>query len=189
MVKIKAIIFDLDGVLVDSIPAHYEAYKRACLDLMIKISKDDYAKTTGLAWQESIPIFSKVKDKEKVQFIHDKKIKYLESCLNKSKPIEIMLNFLKFCENKYRLALATSGSEKSTNLLINHLNIKKYFNAIITEKDVKKAKPDPEIFLLAAKKINVKPKECLVVEDSDYGFEAAQKAGMSCLKVSFFKEK
>jgi len=187
MAKIKAIIFDLDGVLINSIPAHFAAYELACQDFGIKINLEDYTKTTGLSWQKSIPIFTGIKNPDKIKEIHDKKNNYLKSCLNRAEPIDFMVDLLKFFRKKYLIAVATSASEESTNLLIDKLKIRKFLNVIITAKDVENAKPDPEIFLLSAKKIGIGPKNCLVIEDSDYGIEAARKAMMHYIKISFSK--
>jgi HAD superfamily hydrolase (TIGR01509 family) len=95
--------------------------------------------------------------------------------------VEKLLRLLK--EKKLRIALSSSSARHWIDLILARLKIRGFFEVVVSREEVKKSKPWPEIYLLTAKKLSLTPKECLVLEDTPPGIEAAKKAGMKCLAV------
>lgn len=180
---IKALLFDMDGVLVDTTSANFEAYKQACAEEDIVISYDEYVKQLGRSWKESIPLFARTADSATVKRIHDRKNVLYQETVSHTKLIPHIMALLTVIHKRYKTALVTGASVDATELVLSHHNLKQYFDVILTSKEYTKGKPDPECFLLAAKRLGVKPNECLVFEDSDTGFAAAANAGMLYLDV------
>jgi len=92
-----------------------------------------------------------------------------------------LFELLSKLKGNYKLAVASSSSHKLIDIIINRLNIRSFFDDFVSGADVVNSKPDPEIFLLTAKRLGVKPENCLVIEDSSHGVKAAKDAGMKCI--------
>ncbi len=182
---IKGIIFDMDGVLVDSHDIYYENWNGVFEDNFgVSISKLDFAKHLG----ESALHFTEV-------FLHKNNIEADSNELLK----QIMKNHytlkdkvilkknvpetLKKLKGKYKIALATGALKEMALDYLTRLNIKEYFDFIIAGDEVKRAKPEPEIFLKAARGLKLKPEECVVVEDARLGVIAAKRANMYAVSI------
>jgi len=183
---IKAVIFDMDGVLTDSEVLKAESWKRILEEFGVKEGDKWYIKNMGNPGIE----LSKQATKEfnllidyKTFFKKNREI-YLQ-ILNKEGtiPIKEAINFLKSLpKEKLKIGLASSEYEKIIKQHLNSIKILHLFNAITSGADeTEKGKPNPEIYLITAKKLGIKPKECIVIEDSSPGIEAAKRAGMKCI--------
>lgn len=186
---IKAVIFDLDGVIVDTAHYHYVAWQKLAKELGITFTEKENEKLKGVSRMRSLEIILELGgislSDEKKEELATKKNSWFVDYIEAIKPEEIfkgvkqMLNSLR--ESGYKVALASSSKNAETVLRL--LEIKGFFDAVVDGTMIIKSKPDPEIFLLAASKVGVNPNECVVFEDAEAGVEAAIAAGMKCVGV------
>ncbi len=184
--SIKGIIFDVDGVIFDSEKLHAEAWKSVfekrnifLADDKSGVGRSDREFLLELKEKGAIPQHMNILEiqKEKLSILIELSNKNVELFPK----VKELLNLLK---KKYVLAVA-SNSDKSFILnVIRNTNILHYFRSVLAINDVKEPKPSPEIYLLAAEKIGLKPQECVVIEDSTFGIEAAKRAKMKCIAIA-----
>ena len=188
MSKIKAVIFDMDGVLIDAKDWHYEALNQA-LDLFgYKITRYDHLVTfDGLPTKKKLEMLSIEKGLPKGlhKFInHMKQIYTMEHVYMKCKPLfchQYALSKLK--AEGYGLALASNSVRITIDMMMEKADLQKYLDFTLSNQDVTKSKPDPEIYLTAINRFGLRPDECLVVEDNPNGIKAALASGAHLLKV------
>ncbi|QCX32765.1 beta-phosphoglucomutase [Caloramator sp. E03] len=187
--SVKGCIFDLDGVIVDTAKYHYLAWKRLAKELGFEFTIKDNERLKGVSRMKSLEILLEIgglnfDDETKIKLAEKKNNWYVEY-ISKIDKSEIFIGVEKFLislrENGIKTALGSAS--KNAMIILNNLGIEKYFDAIIDGNKVKKAKPDPEVFLLAAKELNIEPKDCVVFEDAEAGIEAAKNAGMYVIGV------
>lgn len=187
--SVKGCIFDLDGVIVDTAKYHYLAWKRLAAELGFEFTIKDNERLKGVSRMKSLEILLEVgglnfDDETKIKLAEKKNNWYVEY-ISKIDKSEILIGVEKFLkslrENGIKTALGSAS--KNAMIILSNLEIEKYFDAIIDGNKVKKAKPDPEVFLLAAKELNLDPKDCVVFEDAEAGIEAAKNAGMYAIGV------
>ncbi len=179
----KAIIFDMDGVIIDSEPLHFELERELLEEFGGKVSKEEHETFVGTTDYHMWDTFKNKFDLEPSieEFIEMKKKKFVQN-IHRVKLIENFHGFLvKVHEEGYAVALASSNNKKAVDSIIENFGLDKYFKVAISGEDVTNGKPNPEIFLKAANKINAEPYECLVIEDSTNGVIAAKAAGMKCV--------
>jgi len=189
--SIKAVIFDLDGVVVSTDDYHYRAWKVMADEEGIYFDKTINERLRGVSRMESLEIILEKADKEytneeKVQMAEKKNSLYRE-LLNELTPNDILpgvMNVLEDLKAK-NIKIAIGSSSKNTPMILGKIGLKDYFDAVADGNDIKNSKPDPEVFLLAARKIGMEAKECLVVEDADAGVEAALAGNMKVLAVGY----
>jgi beta-phosphoglucomutase len=186
---ITAFIFDLDGVLVDTAKYHFIAWKKLADELGIPFTEHDNERLKGVSRMDSLDIILSIggvilSDKKKVE-LADKKNLWFVDFVNNMSPDEIfpgVKDLLKSIKAKgFGVALASSSKNAPTVLRL--LKIDNLFDAVVDGTMVKQAKPDPEIFLLAAKMLGKQPSECIVFEDAEAGVEAAKSAHMKCVGI------
>lgn len=180
---IKAFIFDMDGVIADSEPLHIAAEKAVMKSFGVKISTHKLHSYTGVTSKFMFDDLIKTYHLPVTfdQMFQAKEKIYFKLLQTKLKPISGVITFLHHLQKRgYLLAVASSSDRKYVTYILQKLGIFPLFKAIVTGNDVKKGKPDPEIFLKAAKLLKVKPSACVVIEDASYGVTAAKKAGMTC---------
>lgn len=180
---IKALLFDLDGTLIETEEANFEAYRAACKFYGYDISYRDFKEYTGKHYSLFLPKLIKSEDKEIIRKIYSKKKELYPKFAYLAKQIPQTIQVLKENYNKYKTALVTTASGEAVNMWLGVFHLNGYFKETISGDDVIHKKPDPEAYLLAAKKLGVKPQECLVFEDHPIGFEAAMQAGMKFLDI------
>ena len=190
---IKGIIFDLDGVLVSTDEMHYQAWKRLAEELGITgFTREDNRRQRGVSRMASLEVVLEKADRsyseeEKVQLAEKKNNYYLEllehmddsALLEGVKPV---LEKLK----KRGLLLAVGSASKNAPAILGKTGLTPYLDKVSCGLDTTKSKPDPEVFLVAAKKLELAPEECLVVEDSAAGIQAAAAGNMKSLGVGPF---
>jgi len=181
---IKAIIFDMDGVIVDSEPVHIKAEKQTMIKYGIDISTKELQKYTGTTakfmFTELIKkynlntTFKKIfNEKEQILF----KLLEKDICLTKG-----VISLIKNLKQKgIQLGIASSSHKKLINFIFKKLNITHFFDSIISAENIKHSKPNPEIFLKSSEDLGINPNNCLVIEDAELGVKAAKNAGMRCI--------
>ncbi len=187
---IKAVIFDLDGVLVTTDVLHFKAWKELAEELgIMNFTKADNARQRGVSRMASLEVVLEKSDKvyteeEKIAFAEKKNTNYVKSLdtLSESDVLPGVDKFLKFLKEK-GIKTAVGSASKNAPLILDKTKLLNEFDAISSGLDTTRSKPDPEVFLIAAKKVDVEPCDCLVVEDSDAGIEAAKAGGMLALAV------
>lgn len=185
----KAFIFDLDGVIVDTAKYHYLAWRELALQLGFDFTMEQNERLKGVSRVRSLEILL---DLGKVHLEEDQKSKYLKEkneqylqYIAKMDHSEILpgiddlLHYLKL--NKVPFSLGSAS--KNARLILETLDLIDLFDAIVDGNDVSTAKPDPEVFLIAAQKLGVQPEDCIVIEDAQAGIEAANKAGMISIGI------
>jgi len=177
-----AYIFDFDGVLVDTMAAHFKCYEKACAEAGVPLDKAQFYSQAGMSGAEQIAYFAaKAGKKVDVGPVYRRKKELYAEYINLAtliKPNYMLLKNLKAAGVK--LAIASGSSRGSMLPLIEKFGIP--YDALVTAEDVNRGKPDPELFLKAAEKLGVPAGDCTVVEDSDAGVEAGRRAGMSVLR-------
>lgn len=190
---IRGIIFDLDGVLVSTDELHYRAWKRLAEELGITgFTKEDNRRQRGISRMASLEIVLEKSDKtyseeEKMELAERKNNYYLEllESMDDSAVLEGVKEVLQKLKSKGVL-LAIGSASKNAPIILEKTGLMPYLDKISCGLDTTKSKPDPEVFLVAAKKLELAPEECLVVEDSAAGIEAAKAGKMASLGVGPF---
>jgi beta-phosphoglucomutase len=186
---IKACIFDLDGVIVDTAHYHFLAWKRLAKELGIELTLEDNEKLKGVSRARSLDIILELggvslseHDKE---VLSNKKNSWFVDYVERMVPEEIFPGVKQLIQ-KLRaqgLKVGLASSSKNARTVIKLLQIQNDFDAVVDGGMIVHSKPHPEIFLLAAHKLNVDPKDCLVFEDAEAGVEAAIAAGMKVIGI------
>ena len=183
----KAVIFDMDGTLVDSTKADFLAWQQLFSYYNQQLTFSDYIPLLGMKSSQVVKDFLPVNTEEEVQFALTKKLVFFHEIISEDGiyPVPFADVFLKqISQYNIPLALATSSRRAKMEMVMEKLNLLIYFDTVITGGDVKDGKPSPEIFLLAAEKLNMLPEDCIVFEDAANGVKAAKNAGMKCVALS-----
>lgn len=188
MKKIKAVIFDMDGVLIDAKEWHYEALNKALGLFGYEISRYDHLVTyDGLPTDKKLEMLSIEQGLPEGlhDFINKLKQKYtMDHIYLECKPTfahEYALARLK--EEHYHIAVASNSIRNTVQLMMEKSGLLKYLDFYLSNQDVNKPKPDPEIYLTAIRKLGLEAGQCLVVEDNKNGIEAAKEAGAHVMQV------
>jgi len=182
----KGVLWDMDGVLVDTGDFHYQAWVRT-LDLYkIPFSRAEFNNTFGMNNRAIIQILLGEKFNEELfnQISDQKEVLFRQLICGMAKPLPGVLEALDYFRAKgYRQAIASSAPLENIDALIDEMHIRNYFDAISSGYNMA-GKPSPDVFFAAAKAIRVPSQNCLVIEDSVTGVEGARRAGMTCLAVT-----
>ncbi len=187
--NIKASLFDLDGVIVDTAKYHFIAWRDLAAKLGFVFTEEDNERLKGVSRMASLDILLEVggknyDDATKQALATEKNENYLKY-INKMTPDEVLPGAEKFLKELkaagYKIALGSASKNAMT--ILNRLNLTSLFDAIIDGNMVSAAKPDPEVFLKGAAALGVKPEECVVFEDAEAGVEAALAGGMKCVGI------
>ena len=188
MNKIKAVIFDMDGVLIDAREWHYEALNYALAYFGFEISRTDHLLTfDGLPTSRKLDMLSKISGlPERLHSLinalkqkHTMRMIYQECGINFVH--KYALSRLK--REGYSLAVASNSIRKTVDAMMEQAKLAEYLSFSLSNEDVSAAKPDPEIYSLAISRLGLKPSECLIVEDNPRGIEAAKGSGAFVLEV------
>jgi beta-phosphoglucomutase len=186
MNTLEAVIFDMDGVLTETSRQHYLAWKQLANELGFEITEDINEQIKGISRLESLDIVlkagsmaDKFSESEKYDLASKKNLIYqsLIKEFTKENLSEGALELLISLKNN-NIKIALASVSKNAQFLLQAMNIRDYFNAIADPSEVKQGKPAPDIFLMAAKKLGVKPENCVGIEDAFAGVESIKSAGM-----------
>ncbi len=180
----KALIFDCDGTLADTLPVHFQTWSASLQAVGADISRDWYYKYCGTSAQEMLQIlkdsFGYQFDSEAIAF---ERQKHYQSLLNTVKEVQAVANIVRSHYKKVPMAVASGGEKVVLEATLDNINLRDFFEVVVSIDDVERGKPEPDIFLLAAQRLSVAPQDCIVYEDSDGGLEAARRAGMRAIDV------
>ena len=187
--EIKGCIFDLDGVIVDTAKYHYLAWKRLADQLDINFTLEDNERLKGVSRMDSLEIILKIGKRKlnrelKEKYAHMKNEWYIDY-ISKMTPDEILPGSIKFINELKGAGIKTAlgSASKNTPLILKRVGMEKMFDAVVDGNIVSRAKPNPEVFIVAAGMIKVKPENCVVFEDAVAGVQAAINAGMTCVGI------
>ncbi len=184
---LRAVIFDLDGVLVDSYRAHYESWRLTAAECGVAFSEPDFARTFGWTSREIIRRVWKLESptEERVRAIDDRKEALYREIISRDFPhvdgARELVDALRAAG--CRLAIGSSAPPENVALSIERLGGAHLFDAVVHGRDVTRGKPDPQVFLLAAERLGVSPRCCVVIEDAVAGIAAARRAGMASVAL------
>jgi beta-phosphoglucomutase family hydrolase len=180
----KAYLFDCDGTIADSMPLHYIAWKKALAEWNCEFSEELFYAWGGMSVAEIITALNRERGLQMPveQVSHRKEDLYFEN-LDQLKAVPEVMEHIEASYGRIPLAVVSGSTRDSVTRSLTALKILDRFDTLVCAGDYKKSKPDPEPFLIAAEKLSVAPKDCLVFEDSDMGIQAATAAGMASVKV------
>ncbi len=185
----RAVIFDLDGVLVSTDDLHYKAWKRMATEEGIPFDEKDNQRLRGVSRMESLDIILEKSSKtytknEKLELAGRKNAYYIEMIQGLSER-DLLPGALATIKRLKAAGVkqAIGSSSKNTPAILSRLGLEDFFNAVADGNQIQNSKPAPDVFLLAARLLGVLPDNCLVVEDADAGVEAALAAGMKVLAM------
>ena len=182
----QAIIFDCDGTLADTMPSHYEAWMVTMLRYGIEFNEDEFYAMGG--WptlQVAQFLLDRTPPKTPItaaQIMVEKEAEF-ETALKLIQPIHPVVDVARRHHQKLPMAVASGGLRHIVDAILEHIGINEIFQAIVTCEDVSRHKPEPDIYLEAARRLNVAPELCLAYEDTDPGVQAAYSAGMQVVDV------
>jgi len=181
---IRALIFDCDGTLADSMPLHWEAWQVILQRHGLQFSEQRFYALGGvpsrdilreLCREQGIPI-------DPLAIAREKEAAYLER-LPRIRPIEPVIAIARAHRGQLPLAVASGGSRHIIERVLRHLGIREWFEVVVTNEDVTRQKPAPDIFLEAARRLGVPPAQCRAYEDTELGLESIRAAGMEAVDV------
>lgn len=186
---IPAIIWDVDGTLVDTAEQHFHAWAKLAAEIHKPFTRADFAATFGMRNPEIIrKLFFPDADDEQCKKLGERKEDFYRASVREHGTqllpgVAQLLDL--FAAAKWPQAVGSSAPPGNIDLLLGLTDTQRYFAAVVTGDDVKRGKPDPEVFLTAATKLSVEPQWCVVFEDAVTGVEAARAGGMRCVAVTF----
>ena len=189
MVEVKACLFDLDGVIVDTAKYHFIAWRELASELGFEFTEEHNEKLKGVSRMTSLEILLGVggitlPEEKKIELATRKNERYV-SYIMKMTPDEILPGVVDFLEQLKVKGIKTAigSASKNATVILERLELMSRFDVIIDGNRVSKAKPDPEVFLKGAGALGVPPAECVVFEDAAAGIEAAINGGMKCVGI------
>lgn len=189
MTNIKACLFDLDGVIVDTAKYHYLAWKRLANELGFEFTEEDNERLKGVSRMKSLDILLEIGgvsfDEETKEAFAAKKNAWYVEYISKMDSSEILPGVLDFLRelNKNGIKISLGSVSKNAMTILKNVGLVEYFDAVIDGTKITHAKPDPEVFLKGAEELGVELKHCVVFEDAQAGIEAAINAGMYSIGV------
>lgn len=187
--RIKACLFDLDGVLVDTARFHYLAWKQLAGRLGFDFTETDNERLKGISRMDSLDILLEIgkvhlSPGEKLQYAEEKNTVYLQY-VSQMTPDDVLPGVRDFLHElkETGILIGLGSASKNARLILQRTNIEKIFNVVVDGNLITKAKPDPEVFALGARLLEVEAENTLVFEDAIAGVQAAHNAGMKCIGI------
>ena len=183
----KAVIFDWDGTVADTKKTVMESFRRVLSEAGCTISDEFIERRIGVGtrkiMEDALRECGIDFDEEALEKLVERKIEYQAEMTGAVDLFEGAVELLDTLYGRVKIALATMGPRKVVDKLLSEKSIRRYFDVVVTADEASRPKPNPEIFLQAARRMKVRSEECLVVEDSIFGVKAAKAAGMGCIAV------
>jgi len=180
----KGIIFDCDGTLADTMPLHWRAWQLIAARHKLHLPEDRFYALGGVPSREIVKMLSAEQGLflDHLAVAKEKEAEYLP-LIAQVEPINAVVGVARENFGKIPLAVASGGTRSSIGQVLDHLNIRHLFQAVVTSEDVARQKPAPDIFLEAARRIGVPPQLCRAYEDTELGMRAIRAAGMEAVDV------
>jgi beta-phosphoglucomutase family hydrolase len=182
--SIHGLIFDCDGTLADTMPFHWRAWQTVIQRHRLHFPEDRFYSLGGVPSRDIVLMLAREQgmDLDHHAVAREKEAAYLPF-LSGVQPIEIVVDIAREHAGKLPMAVASGGSKRVIEQVLQHLQIRDLFQAVVTNEDVVNQKPAPDIFLEAARRIGVPPAHCRAYEDTDLGLTAIRAAGMEAVDV------
>lgn len=188
MGKIKAIIFDMDGVLIDAKDWHYEALNKALELFGMEISRYDHLVTfDGLPTKKKLKMLSIERGlpEQLHSFINKLKQQFTMEIVHQNCKPKFYHEFAlaKLKNQGFKLAVCSNSIRNTIEVMLTKASLIDYFEFFLSNQDVNKGKPDPEMYIKAIKRLDLHPEECMIIEDNDHGIAAAKASGANVMEV------
>jgi len=187
--KIKACIFDLDGVIVDTAKYHFIAWRALAEELGFEFTQEDNERLKGVSRMKSLDILLEIgglefSEVEKLAMAEKKNTLYV-SYIEKMTPEEILPGVPEFLQElrKEGIKIALGSASKNSPMILDRIQLSGMFDVVVDGNSITEAKPNPEVFLKGAERLGVSPENCVVFEDAIAGIEAARNANMFCVGI------
>ena len=187
MAGIKAVIWDMDGVIADTAPYHFSAWQEVFRKRKVSYTEEEFRHNFGLRNDTIIRniLGEQISQGEIEAIAREKEATFRRIIGQRVKPLPGAVELIKSLgKHGFRMAIASSAPMGNIQLITGSLGIDNCFQTIVTGQDVTEGKPSPQGFLLAAQRLGVEPKNCIVIEDAVAGVAAAKRAGMRCLAIT-----
>jgi beta-phosphoglucomutase len=180
------LIFDMDGVLVDSAQPHFDSWQRLAGEIDRDMPEDGFRKTFGRQNRDIIPLVFGIHDPETVERLSVRKEEIYREVIREEVPaFDGAVELVRAChEDGYKLAIGSSGPPENVDQVLEGMGIADCFDVRITSEQVTRGKPDPQVFVLAAEAMGIPAKDCAVLEDAPHGVEAAIGAGAKAIALT-----
>jgi beta-phosphoglucomutase len=182
-----AVIFDVDGVLVDSYAAHFESWRQLAAGMGATLTEDDFAASFGRRSADIIrqwPGAAAVSPARATELDALKEAHYRQIAATRLPPMDGAVELIDSLRAAgIRLAVGSSAPPENIELALDRLGRRHAFDAMVTGRDVTRGKPDPQVFLMAASRLGIEPRRCVVIEDAPAGIEAAHAGGMAAVAL------
>jgi beta-phosphoglucomutase family hydrolase len=181
---IKGLIFDCDGTLADTMPLHWHAWQIVTQRHNLHFPEDRFYSFGGVPSRDILKLLAQEQGRslDHIAVAHEKEAAYIP-LITQAGPIHAVVEIAKANHGKIPMAVASGGTQQIIVQVLEHLNIRQLFDAVVTSEMVKNQKPAPDIFLEAAKRIGVESKFCRAYEDTELGLTAIRAAGMEAVDV------
>lgn len=181
---LRGIVFDCDGTLADTMPLHWRAWQAIAARHRLEFPEDRFYSLGGVPSRDILKMLSHEQglNLDYHSVAHEKEAVYLP-LISQVEPINTVVGVAREYHGRIPLAVASGGTRRIIEQVLEHLGIKQLFTAIVTSEDVVNQKPAPDIFLEAARRIGVPPQYCRAYEDTDLGMQAIRAAGMEAVDV------
>jgi beta-phosphoglucomutase family hydrolase len=183
----QALIFDCDGTLADTMPLHWRAWQDTTKHYGLEFSEERFYQLGGVPARQILKMLSTEQKRplDNIAVAKEKEAAYIKF-LQEVRAIEPVAKIVRENAGKLPMAVASGGSQPHINEVLKHLDLFRYFEAIVTSEDVQNQKPAPDIYLEAARRLGVAPQFCRAYEDTDLGLQAIRAAGMEAVDVRTF---
>jgi HAD superfamily hydrolase (TIGR01509 family) len=182
--EFKALLFDFDGTVADTMDAHFSSWNKALAVFGLTISRDQHLSWAGRTTRQILKLIGEIHGLEidPDAFIKNKEVHYF-ALLDAVVPVTPVVEIIEHFQGKLPMAIVSGSRRKMVEAALNHLALRSYFDVLVCAEDYVQGKPHPEGFLKAAQLLGAAPADCLAFEDAALGIEAARNAGISCLVV------
>lgn len=187
MRRLRALLFDLDGTLVDSARANHAAYAQALREVGVRIEPDDVARAAaGRQWRDFLPaLLRSAGAEDDAEGVARRKGELYREMLGELRVNVALLALAESVGPDMKTVLVTTASAESVQAVLGHFDLGRTFDLVVTGDDVTRHKPDPQAYQLALARLQLDPQECLAFEDSDVGAASAEAAGVAVVRVTF----